>query len=386
MKLMLIVQLSQGLRGGIIAPILTLFMRKQGFSITQIGLLGTAGMLGWLVFEPITGLIADKVKKKQLIAFSILFSTIVVLGFPVSTAFWQFAVLMFSRSSTGSLYAVSVKSIIAELLPPTARGQTYGRYMAIVSMGAIAGPFIGGYLTSLMGYMMPFYAFAVISVLSLSSTLPLKYDGRPSDRTTAAGTSKDTKLLTRGFLGILTIRSLYMSNLVLRSNFLPVFLYENPGFKATETEIGIYMSITQLTAALSQALLGTITDKIGTKTMIAASLALEGAGYLTLTLTSGIPSLYILGAVHGTASAAADLSMMIHLIETMPKGRTSIVMGLYSEAENIGGIILSPILGTTYDTMGPIFAVSTVSYVLIVVSVLSTFLLQKTPGSKEQPA
>lgn len=200
MKLMLIVQLSQGLRGGIIAPILTLFMRKQGFSITQIGLLGTAGMLGWLVFEPITGLIADKVKKKQLIAFSILFSTIVVLGFPVSTAFWQFAVLMFSRSSTGSLYAVSVKSIIAELLPSTARGQTYGRYMAIVSMGAIAGPFIGGYLTSLMGYMMPFYAFAVISVLSLSSTLPLKYDGRPSDRTTAAGASKETKLLTRGFL------------------------------------------------------------------------------------------------------------------------------------------------------------------------------------------
>ena len=54
LKLLLVVQLFQAFRGGIISPILALFIRRQGVSVTQLGLLGTAGMMGWLLIFTVT--------------------------------------------------------------------------------------------------------------------------------------------------------------------------------------------------------------------------------------------------------------------------------------------------------------------------------------------
>ena len=48
-------QLTQGFRSGIVSPILALFVRGQGLTVSQIGLIGTASMIGWLIFEPVAG-------------------------------------------------------------------------------------------------------------------------------------------------------------------------------------------------------------------------------------------------------------------------------------------------------------------------------------------
>jgi hypothetical protein len=47
------VQMATMFRGGIVSPIMSLLVRRQGLSITEVGILATAGMLGWLIFEPI---------------------------------------------------------------------------------------------------------------------------------------------------------------------------------------------------------------------------------------------------------------------------------------------------------------------------------------------
>ena len=45
LRLLLGVQLTQGFRSGIVSPILALFVRGQGLTVAQIGLIGTASML-----------------------------------------------------------------------------------------------------------------------------------------------------------------------------------------------------------------------------------------------------------------------------------------------------------------------------------------------------
>ena len=62
--MLMLVQLVTGFRGGIVAPILSLFVRGQGLSIAEVGLLGTASMLGWFIFEPLMGEIADRWNKR----------------------------------------------------------------------------------------------------------------------------------------------------------------------------------------------------------------------------------------------------------------------------------------------------------------------------------
>jgi len=43
---LILVQLSTGFSSGIIEPILSLYVRSRGLTIVEVGLLGTASMLG----------------------------------------------------------------------------------------------------------------------------------------------------------------------------------------------------------------------------------------------------------------------------------------------------------------------------------------------------
>ncbi len=86
--MLMMVQLVTNFRGGIVAPILSLFVRGQGLSLAQIGILGTAGMLGWFIFEPLMGLIADRWNKRWMLAGSLLLTTVLCgIGVPAEQCY-----------------------------------------------------------------------------------------------------------------------------------------------------------------------------------------------------------------------------------------------------------------------------------------------------------
>jgi sugar phosphate permease len=169
---------------------------------------------------------------------------------------------------------------------------------------------------------------------------------------------------------------LSMFNMVFVENTLPIFLHENPRTQASETQIGSYMGIIQLTSALSQVLLGSLNDKVGSRKIIVSSLFLTGLSYLGMVYVTGAIPLFILGGLQGIFFAAADLSMMIHLMAIMPEGMTGVVMGVYSESENIGGMVAAPSLGLVYDSIGPTFSVLSVSAIIISNAFLSIPLIK----------
>ena len=377
LRLLLVVQLSQNFRGGVISPILSLFIRRQGLTITQIGLLGTAGMLGWLIFEPLSGVVADRVRKKYMILFAVVASTIVYAAYPFASDIWQFALLGFSMSSVMSAYAISVKAMTAELLPVEGRGKTYGRYLSVISMGGIVAPFLGGYLAATVDYTIPFYVSAGIGIVSLTAVLVMKYDPRPVvEGPKVEDVSGRGGLMTRPFIGILAVRMLFMFNLLFHENFLPIYLNESPNFRASEADIGAYIGVTRITSAISQVFLGSLTDRVGSKSVIASSVGLIGLSYLGMAYIDGMPFVYALGAIQGVFLAAADMSMMIHLMEIMPEVRTGMIMGIYSESENVGGMVASPLLGIVYDGFGPVSSVLSVATILVFNAALSVFLVR----------
>ena len=381
LKLMLVIQFFQGFRGGIISPILALFIRRQGVSVTQLGLLGTAGMMGWLIFEPLSGVIADRVKKKWMLAFGVMVSTVIYALYPMAGEIWHFGLLAFAMSSVMSFYAISAKSLIAELLPTSGRGRAYGRYLAAISVGGIAGPFVGGYMADALGYSLPFYLSAAVGLISLGGILLLKHDGVVTE--VSEKSEEDGGLMSKPVLTIFLVRGLYLFDLVFRQNFLPVYLNESPAIGASETEIGAYMSILRVMSALSQSFLGDVIDRVGCRVVIVSSLGLGGLGYLGLLAVRGVFPLYLLGVFQGVFMAAANMGMMIHLMDVMPAGRTGMVMGLYSEAENVGGMIAAPSLGYVYDSVGSAYSVLYVVGALILNALLSALLIKKKRATVE---
>jgi MFS family permease len=378
LNLLMVVQMAGSFRMGIIAPILALLIRRHGVSIIEIGVLGVAGMLGWLIFEPLSGVISDRVNRRVMIAFAIVSTSIIYLLYPFATEFSHFLILAFALSSFSSASSVPTRALLSELLPSTGRGHTYGRYMSIVSGSSVIAPFVGGYVSEAIGYAIPFYAAAGVGIVSLTAIILMGKLPEPEKKEQKPKTSL-SDVLNGNLVSIYLVRGLYFFNSPFRSSFLPILLNESASLHATETEIGTYMTIVGFTTAISQAFLGDLIDRVGSGKIVAAACGFLALSYLGMLAASWIPILFIIGALQGALQAGADTSMMMHLMGLPSRGKTGVVMGLYSEAENIGGIVANPALGYTYTAFGPLSSLLLVSGVLILTAGISVARLRAPP-------
>jgi len=366
------------LRNGIIAPVLALYMRRLGISVANIGFLMMINMLGWAIFEPTFGILADKLGKKRLMIYSAITTSFIYISYTFASNIWHFYLIAFAMSSNSSAGSVSSRAMLAEILPSSGRGRVYGRYTAILSFGQILGPLLGGFITESIGYKMPFFISGGLSMVSLLAILPLKYHKEPRKESISSEfTLIDRNLMTRPFVSLLLIRLLYMFNMNFQRNILPIFLNENPRYTASETQIGFYMGVLRLTAAFSNLLLGDVSDRIGSKKLMFSSLFLGGLSYITLPLFQGVTPLYMLGAVQGIFFASANLSMMIFLMSILPSNSSGKAMGFYGLFEDIGGIVASASLGTVYEWISPMSSVLSVSGILMFDAVLSFLMIKK---------
>ena len=378
LNLLMVVQMAGSFRMGIISPILALLIRRQGVSIVEIGVLGIAGMLGWLIFEPLSGIISDRVNRRVMISFAVISTSIIYLLYPFATVFGHFLILAFALSSFSSALSVPTRALLSELLPSTGRGHTYGRYMAIVSGSSVIAPFVGGYVSEAISYAIPFYSAAGVGVISLAAVALM---GKlPESEKKERPKTSIFEVLNGSLLNIYLVRGLYFFIFPFRSSFLPILLNES-AMHATEIEIGTYMTIVSFTTAVSQAFLGDLVDRIGSWKIIVVTISALAISYFGILAASWIPVLFVIGALQGALQAGADTSMMMHLMSLQSKGKTGVVMGLYSEAENIGGIVANPALGYTYTTFGPLSSLILVSGILFLTAGIAAVRLRHSATS-----
>ena len=184
------------------------------------------------------------------------------------------------------------------------------------------------------------------------------------------------EILTAPVLGVFSVRGLFFVNSGFRSSFLPIYLNESPRFNASGSQIGVFFTLMRLAGALSRPTIGVLCDTLGNRAVIAGSLALLGVSYGALPLLSGVWVMYAAAVVQGASVAGADMSMMLRIISVMPTERTGLVMGLYSEAENVGGLVSTPTLGYLYQSMGAGFSLFSVAAVICLNAFLALLVIR----------
>jgi len=330
------------------------------------------------VFEPIMGVVADSVRKRTMMIVAIIGTTAVYALYPLASTLAHFALLEFTRTSVLSAYSIPVKALMAELLPSQNRGRVYGRVMTAVSLGGMAAPLIGGYISQASGYLVPFYASAAVGLVGLAAVLSMRHEERPLGG--GAALRGWRSVLTAPVLSVFTVRGIFFVNSGFRSSFLPIYLNESPRFNASESQIGAFFTLVRLAGALSRPTIGVLCDTLGNRIVIAGSLALLGASYGALPLGGGVWIMYAAAVVQGASMAGADMSMMLRIISVMPTERTGLVMGLYSEAENVGGLVSTPTLGYIYQSIGAGFSLASVAAVMCLNALLALIVIKKNDG------
>src|SRR3954471_20370403 len=136
----------------------------------------TATLLATTVSTPIWGKLADLVSRKVLVQLSLVIFVVgsALAGFSQDTGtLIVFRVLQ--GLGAGGLTAL-VQVVMADLISPRERGRYMGYMGAVMAVGTVGGPLLGGFITDGIGWRWNFYIalpFAVVALLLIQFTLHL---------------------------------------------------------------------------------------------------------------------------------------------------------------------------------------------------------------------
>lgn len=303
-----------------------------------------------------------------------------------------------------AMIAANSPAILTKSFPVEQRGQALGLQATMTYLGLTAGPSLGGWLASLLGWRIVFYINLPVGVIAI--WLSSRFISGDSNRTNAerfdfAGAL--TFLLGLGalLLGLnqgeewgwtsLPILALLIGALVLLSLFvyiqkhaqhpmLDLSLFGNLSFSMTTASavinyIGVYSSIFLMpyyliqgrgfTAAHAGLILsaqpvimaiiapisGTLSDRIGTRAPAVVGMAVLSAGLYTLSrLDADSSILSVIGAlaIVGLGTGAFISPNNSALMGSAPKSRQGIAAGILATARNFGMVLGVGIAGAVY--------------------------------------
>ena len=332
----------------IITPILSLYYRSFGFSVAEIGLVFSFLGLGMLVFEPIWGLLCDRVPIRKVMVPTILLSTLNVSLYAWNSSVAIFAMLEFLHGVLASAVGVAGRAMIVDL-SPSRRGKAFGIWSAMYGLGAMIGPFVGGFAAQTANYRTAFYlsafTFGIAFIFALKS---IRFPIRSSlnDQSSKLNSSRSFLLAP-----IFAMVALNFLSLQFVKSIVPIYLRESAHFIVTETEIGLVFTAIGLVGLPTQVLVGSLSDRVGRKYPAALGMILCSFAFAAFPSISDIFQLYLVTSIYAIGGATIVPCLMATLMDISPFDRGA-SMGIYGAAEDLGMLVGPAVTGLAHHYYG----------------------------------
>lgn len=164
-------------------------MQKDlGFTDTELGLLGSAFILAYIVLAPVCGWWGDRGSRPKIMAVGVaVWSAATALSGVARTFTGQ----LLARVAVGvgeSAYSVIAPSSIADLFPKSARGRVFAIYSGAIPVGSALGYVLGEQLQKAFGWEKAFFFVGIPGLLCAALLFFLKDSARGSqDETESFG-------------------------------------------------------------------------------------------------------------------------------------------------------------------------------------------------------
>ncbi|MGA2974291.1 MAG: MFS transporter [Spirochaetia bacterium] len=366
----------------VVSPLLPSIAVGIGVEPIRAGLLITAYMISFGVFQLIFGPLADRFGKRQVITAAMIAFT---AGTALSALGSTLTGLAIYRALTGA-FAASVMPIslalIGDLFPMEERQSAIGTFMGVSFLGQGLSMAIGGTIAYLASWRGVFAMYAALSVIA--TTLLLSIGSRiPSQR------NPQSKVLAP-FAGLLTKRASVFTYLVvllegicILGSFSYLGAYIAHDYHFDNLVIGLTMTAFGIMAVLGGRVSGPLAARFGRRSVLTVGLILACIADAVVFLAGGaLPALIAGIGFLGLGFMLAHSTLLTIATEFASKAR-GMAMSLVAFAFMGGGGIGTAIGGRLISARGFTVFYGAYSLALAVLTVLAV-IVARDAGSEHQ--
>lgn len=348
-------------------------------STSEAGLISGIFIIGTLIGRLFIGRFIDSIGRKRTLFIGLIFFTLTTLLYFVDLGIGFLLVNRLIHGMAMGMASTATGTIVAQIIPPTRKGEGIGYYSMSATLATAIGPFIGLYMAQHTSFQVIFSFCLALGVISLITAFFLYV---PALLVTAKVTeSKGFKLSN-----FIEPKALPISIITLLLAFCYSSVLSFISFYAIEIDLvntaSFFFVVYAVAVLLSRPFSGPLMDRKGSNFIMYPAFMIFGIGLLLLSLTTNSFTLLAAGFLIGLGFGNMQSSSQAIAVKLTPPHRmgmaTSTFFIMLDAGLGFGPYILGFIIPVTgYSTLYVILGV-----LVIATSVLYYFL----HGKKERTA
>ena len=292
-----------GLSNPILPQLIAQFVGNVSIAAYYFGALTTTYALMLFVFSPIQGALSDQYGRKPVLLLSLCGTGLSYLGLTFAPNIPWIFVALIVNGLTGASFAV-VGAYIADVSSPKMRAQNFGLFGAVLGIGWVVGPALGG-LVGMWGLRLPFLIAAILTFINLLYGLVAVSESHQVQHRRLftwrnANPIASMRLLQTSSIILGLAAVVFFNDLALQSLISTWVLFTTYKFHWMTLQAGLSLALLGLVTAVVQgAIIRPLISRFGEQRTILVGLTLGLLGYLLYAVVSQGWMMYWVIALNG---------------------------------------------------------------------------------------
>jgi len=327
--------------------LLPVYAASIGASYVDLGLMGAVGNVVYTVFTLLTGVLLDKYERLRLYTGYGFMCALILASFTLAVDISRLLVARALMGVASASFWVSASTLTADISPPERLTQSMGRYNLSWITGFVVGPYLGGLVSSSLGFGALFACTASLLVASgLLSQLLLRPRLSLRNKSGPEGLSLGPfRRLSAAYLTLLPFTLV-----------LGIYMAIVPGHLSLE---GLTASTVGLLVTMTNAVRGLTFVNVerfvawGTRRSVSLAALLLFSGMLLFSYSTGLAGYAAALALYGVAAGIMTPVVLDYIAKRCEPGSLGAAMGLHEGTYGLGMFTGSIAGGGLAEVYGP---------------------------------